>query len=216
MATVKNGMPQFNNGTPTGKNIPRGKTVNDTYRHDQTVEEAQPATGADVQMGNTTGIRARSIYRQWNAAYRGFVPHGVRLPSPTKGNLQQFEDDPETFVEEVQEPSFEPPVNVEEVDDYEQDYWGVSTFNVTTVPMLLAGIQPERTLIRMINQGPGIVWIAHNESIGSQGFPLVPMGTIFYDLELHTTREIWATQQTAQASPAQLTVLREFTKEFHQ
>lgn len=188
-----------------------GKTTGRLYEGEQTVEVPNPSE-PEPQRGNDTGISLRSLYRQWNAAYRGFVPHGVRLPSPTEGVVTEFDDNPETFVED--EPIDEPEVNIREVEEYSQDYWNPVTLNVTVVPTLIAGIDPDRTLIRIVNQGPGMVWIGHNESVLTGGFPLPPMTTTFYDLELHTTREIWAVQQSGQAGPAQLSYIREYTKEF--
>lgn len=185
-----------------------------TYEHENTVESPADMTGPDPQRGNDTGIRASSIYRYWNAAYRGFAPHGVRLPSPTTGTLEQFEDDPNTFEEDS---TAEPSADFEPVESYEQDYWNTISVQVgATQPVLVVGQDNDRTLLRMVNIGPGIVWVGHNESVLNGGFPLIPMATTFYDLELHTTREVWAIQQTAQTTPAQLSVIREYTKEFGQ
>ena len=187
------------------------KTTGRLYQGEQTVESSDPKA-PEPQRGNDNESPVRTAYKAWTAAYRGFVPHGVRLPSPQRGTDEQFEDNPETFTEELASPD-EPNIDIVEVTEYNQSYWNAVSLNVTTVPTLIAGIDPDRSLIRMLNQGPGMIYLGHNESVGLGGFPLPPMSATFYDLELHTNREIWAVQQAGQTGAAVINFIREYTKE---
>ena len=177
------------------------------YVNQQTVEN--PGTEPEPQRGNRTRLAFNTIYAHWSAAYRGFVPHGVRLPSPEKGVIAQFDDDPATFEEAAEMPPEEDAPHVD-VEPYTQVYWTSYTMNVGTTPVMIGSYNKNRKKMRLYNQGPGTVWIAHNENVANQGFPLT---SVTQPLELETSREVWAVQQTAQVGFAQVSILSEEEKE---
>ena len=184
--------------------VRNGKLTGRLQPEPQTVQE--PAEEPKPQRGNRTGIDVASIYRHWTAAYRGFVPHGIRMPSPERGMIKQFDDNPETFNEDI----VEEPEGIILVDPYEQTYFTTYTRNVGVLPVQLAAYEKTRVKLRVFNSGPGIVWISHNESVGTDGFPLTNATQPF---ELETTREVWAIQQSAQSGLAAVSVLNEYVKE---
>lgn len=186
--------------------VRNGKTTGRLYTEDQTVE--QPATEPQPQRGNKQGFDAGSIYRYWSAAYRGFAPHGIRLPSPQRGVEVQFDDNPETFEEATDEQ--EEPAKHLDIKPYTITDFKSYTANVGTTPVMVTALNDRRVKILLYNAGPGTVWIAHNENVVNQGFPLL---TTTQPLELITTREIWAVQQTGQVSLAQLSMINQYEKE---
>lgn len=181
--------------------VRNGKTTGRLYKGPNTVEE--PPLEPEIKHGTTQRYDVRSLYKHWSAAYRGFVPHGIRLPSPEKGVIEQFDNNPETFEDDKLE---EIPEGLILVEPYDQLYYTCYTMNVTTVPMMLVAYERKRVKLRIYNQGVGAVWIGQNESVQRDGFPLT---TVTQPLEMETTREVWAVSDGI----ARVSVLNEYIKE---
>lgn len=170
----------------------------------------------------------RTLFTYWNAAYRGLVPHGVRTPAPVIDD----ERDADTFEESVPTDLTQPilpgveainitPIPVVLVDDISETksrvgtYFTAYTENVQAVTTQRV-IPPQRNRIKTFlqNAGPGTVWIAQDESVGVTGFPLAAAMTM--PLELDTTREVWAIQQSGQSGVAKLSIMLLFERRIEQ
>lgn len=154
----------------------------------------------------------------WNAAYRGFVPGGYQQKPPVAtdmGDPPEFDDD----VESVVEPDSEPVDNVVPVaivDDLSHTRRRVErvittyTQNVGSVsPTQLIGRDPFRTQTIVQNLGPGIVYLGHNNAVGTGGFALGVNSVVV----LGTTRALLALQQAGQTGIAQVSVIQEYDKD---
>ena len=181
--------------------VRNGKTTGRLYQDLNTVEEPQTRE-ADRLHGNRNRVDLPSIYKHWSAAYRGFVPHGLRMPSPEKGVIEQFDDNPETFDEDKLDALPE----IVEIEPYDQTYFACYTMTVGTVPQMIVAYEKNRTKLRLYNQGAGGLWIAQNESVMRDGFPLTSTTQPF---EMETTREVWAVSDAS----ARVSILNEFTRE---
>lgn len=180
--------------------VRNGKTTGRLYKGPNTVEE--PPLEPEIQHGNVNQSPLRSIYKHWSAAYRGFVPHGIRLPSPEKGVIEQFDDNPETFAED----KLEVPPGMLLVEPYDQSYYTCYTMTIGMVPQMIVAYERKRFKLRLYNRGAGAIWIGQNESVQRDGFPLI---TATQPLEMETTREVWAVSDAS----AQVSILNEYIKE---
>lgn len=159
----------------------------------------------------------------WNAAWRGLSPGGLQQNPPEYTDIGP---DPET-VDMPDDPYVLPdnpvelqtaavPIPVVLVDDLSHTVKRVEKYNIcltanvdANTSRILIPRDPFRTQVIVQNLGPGIVYLGHNESVGSSGFSL-PLNQL---IVLGTTREVWAIQQSAQASIAQVSVLMEYDKD---
>jgi hypothetical protein len=164
-----------------------------------------------------------SVVDYWNAAYRGFVPGGLNQVAP---EITDIGPDPVT-VDMPDDPYVNPdpeveleqnivPVPVVLMDDLSHTrkrveiYPTTFTANVDGVtPRILLPRDPYRTQAIIQNLGLGSIYLGHNESVGNTGFALA-LGQL---VVLSTTRELWAIQQSAQATVAQVSVLCESARD---
>lgn len=198
--------------------------------------EEDPSDLPQEQHGNSNILTLRSIYESWNAAYRGFVPHGInpggvpgsrgRYPSPSDNSPDQNteplpfdEDDPELIPADAVPKAYQDivPIPIVLMDDYSVEKPSSGNFcifyteNVQSVSTQRIVVpQRNRTRVMLQNAGPGTVWIAQDESVGRTGFPLAAAMTA--PLSISTTREIWAIQQTAQATNAFVSIILQYSR----
>lgn len=171
-------------------------------------------------------VGLKTIYDNWKLAYRGMAPHGITKPAPY---IDEYTE-PETFdaVEtEITSPDGSPdplPFNYENVipipiviiDDLHSTRRNTETYftayqeNVQAVnSQLVVNRHNARVSLRLSNNGPGIVYLGHTESIGRSGYAMA----VNEALTLTTTRDVWAIQQAAQSGTAALSVIYEYDKE---
>lgn len=188
------------------------------------------------QHGNSNIATLRSIYENWNAAYRGFVPHGInpsgfpgsrgRYPSPSDDSPDQnteplpFDEDDPDFIPADSVPRVYqdivpiPIVLMEDLSAEKPVMGSFCTFYTENVQGVstqrIVVPQRNRSLVMLQNAGPGTVWIAQDESVGRSGFPLAAAMTA--PLLIQTTREIWAIQQTAQTSNAFVSIILQYSR----
>jgi hypothetical protein len=174
-----------------------------------------------------TGLQ--TLYDNWKLAYRGLSPHGINKPAPY---IDEYTE-PETFAEvetEYTEPDPSPdplpfnyknivPIPIVIIDDLHSTRRNTETYftayqeSVQAVnPQLIVNRHNSRVSLRLSNNGPGIVYLGHNESVSRGGYAMA----VNEALTLTTTRDVWAIQQTAQVSPAALSVMYEYDKETEQ
>lgn len=163
----------------------------------------------------------RSKYEQWLAPYRGLVPHGIRNPAPTDSAYDEPEliedSDYEITLADQKPPQSKTFVAVPVI--ITDDRTGINRStdvyhtgfqeSVGAFPKLIVGRDVTRTMIRLSNNGPGTVYISHNESVGLTGYPL----EINEAFDGHGTRDYWAVQQSGQPNPAVLGIYTEYERE---
>lgn len=179
----------------------------------------------------TTTPKAKPTYQDaWNAAYRGLVPGGLNS-SATSGApvITDVGPDPLPFDETDDEedvvpadaeppPITKPPVPVVLIDDLTvtrgntEQYFRAYQIQVGAIEsVVIAARDSSRTRLRIINMGPGDVFIGDTESVADGGY-LLPTSELS-TFDLNTTRQVWAHQETEQVSTAILSVIVEYTKE---
>jgi hypothetical protein len=188
--------------------------------------EPDEYVGVDDGPDVLTTPRRKPTYQDfWNAAYRGLVPGGIQTNNDSTapaisdsgvGTEAAPLDEKEQYVDE---PEPDPPSTILPViivDDKSRVAGSVEkfirTYTVTlnaVTPQLALAREPSRTRVVLINNGPGIAYLGHNESVGISGFPL-PINTT---LTLTTTRELWILQQSGQVSLGVVAILVEYDKE---
>lgn len=172
-------------------------------------------------------VGMRTLYDYWSAAYRGLEPHNVNSPAP----IDTQYDEPETFDDAEQESIINPdvkpnslmfkyekviPIPVVVIDDlhstrrHTETYFTAYSELVQAVnPQLVVSRHSSRISLRLSNNGPGIVYLGHNESVLLGGYAMA----VNEALTLTTTRDVWAIQQTGQVSAAALSIMYEYDKE---
>ena len=200
-------------------------------------EERDPRVNTGVedprspfQAGNF-GYLLRTLVEGWNAAYRGRMPHGVTVRPATPGaprsdapSDSQFENNPDTFEDgtpvttkepellEVKTVPIDPiPVHLVETERSAQ-FFTAYTQGVTATVDRIIPRQDYRIAARIWNAGPGIIYIAENESKGVTGLAIPVNAGGNNPVEIPTTREVWAVQQAAQSGPAQVGILLVFER----
>lgn len=141
----------------------------------------------------------------WKIPFRGFVPGGLSNSALPK--ITELDDAP---VMEESEP--ESDVRLLVVKNDIRVYFHafqIQVGDVETEQVLGNDICRRRALIR--NVGPGTVFIGATESIGRTGYGLAQI-TTQAPLEVVTTEEMWALQETGQSGTAVLHILVEFDK----
>jgi hypothetical protein len=164
-----------------------------------------------------------SVVDYWNAAYRGLVPGGINQVPP---EYTDTGPDPEP-IDQPDDPYVNPdplievqqnivPIPVVITDDISHTRIRVAKEILTYTQQILSSSSyrlvtrvPYTTQIILQNLGPGIVYLGHNESVGTSGFQL-PVGQL---IVLGTTRDVWAIQQTGQSGYAQVCVIHEYDKD---
>jgi hypothetical protein len=223
---IKRGRGGIVGGDPTSQREPAENPTNgaDNTRDNQKTNLRQRIAG------NYNRAHVKTIYDSWNAAYRGLVPHGVAAFPLTRGAAKsrapksgQHRDNPAPFEEgelpdtiadpDIVEPAVQDitPIPVILFDDMSAEFSRMNTYftayvqGVTTAVDRIISRQPNRLEVRLMNLGPGIVYIAENESKGTSGYALPAAMTA--PILLPTTREVWAVQATGSPSPAQVNIL---------
>jgi hypothetical protein len=223
---IKRGRQGIVGGDPTNRREP---VENPTDGADNTRDNQKNSLRQRIA-GNYNRAHVKTLYDSWNAAYRGLVPHGVAALPLTRGgakarapkaiqhrdNPAPFEEgdepdtiaDPDTVAPAVQDIT---PIPVIMVDDMSAEFTRMSTYwigyvqGVTTAVDRIIARQENRVDVRIMNLGPGIVYIAENESKGTTGFALPAAMTA--PILLPTTREVWAVQASGSPSAAQVNIL---------
>jgi hypothetical protein len=158
----------------------------------------------------------------WNAAFRGLSPGGWQQNPPVAtdmGDVPPFAEDVEDYIPADAPVPLQqnvPPVPVVLVDDLSHTRKRVEKFLITSTQQvnavnssIIVPRDPFRTQVVLNNLGPGIVYLGHNESVGTTGFALAVNSV----LVLGTTRAIWAIQQSAQTSLAGVSIAMEYDKD---
>lgn len=176
-----------------------------------------------MAVGNKKNGGLSSVLDYWNAAYRGFVPGGLNGIPPVGHDIgpdpEPFGQDDESYVApdsevKIQQPIAPVPVIlVEDLSHTEkrvERFIIANTANIGAVTAdLIAPRNPYRTQLIVENVGPGILYLGHNESIGTSGFAMA-VNTV---IVLGTTREVWGLQQSGQSSIAVVSVIQEYDKD---
>lgn len=178
-------------------------------------------------MANPTEKRTLQDY--WKIPFRGLVPGGLndQKDNPALPRITDIPDAPVMVDAELEtngksvlaiaEPPAALPVVI--VDDESHIIGSVRRYfhamqiqvgSVQTVQLL--GVDTSRRRVLFRNVGPGSVFIGDTESVGRSGYSLF-QSTSEPPLELITTEEIWALQETGQASNAVVHILVEFDKQ---
>jgi hypothetical protein len=174
---------------------------------------------------NPDAVRAhlKSVYKAWNAAYRGFVPGGVQMPPPDSSSEY---DEPETYADTDYDVTYADPETIDVrnivpipvviMDDLqatrrktEIDFEAGQFFVGAISPVIIVSRRGSRISLRISNNGPGIVYIGKTESYGTTGYAL----QVNEAMTLTTTKDVWAIQQTAQTGNADVSILEEYQKE---
>ena len=165
----------------------------------------------------------------WNAAFRGLSPGGWQQNPPVAtdmGDVPPFAEDVEDYIPADAPVALQQnvaPMPVVLVDDLTHTRKRVEKFLITMTqqinslaPSLIVPRNPFRTQVVLNNIGPGIVYIGNDESLtvnpqsgATNGFAMA----INSVLVLGTTREIWAIQQTAQATTGFVSIAMEYDKD---
>lgn len=223
---IKRGRQGIVGGEPTSQREP---AENPTDGADNT-RDNQKTNMRQRIAGNYNRAHVKTLYDSWNAAYRGLVPHGIAALPLTRGSTKarapkgiQFRDNPAPFEEgELADTIDSPdpttpaiqditPIPVIMVDDMSAVFSRMDTYftayvqGVGTSMDRIIARQPGRLDIRIMNLGPGIVYIAENESKGTSGFALPAAMTA--PILLPTAREVWAVQASGAPSAAQVNIL---------
>jgi hypothetical protein len=158
----------------------------------------------------------------WNAAFRGLSPGGWQQKPPVAtdaGDVPPFAEDVEDYVPAdplapIQQNIV--PIPVVLVEDISHTQKRVERFIIANTQQvnainstLIVPQNPFRTQTILNNLGPGIVYIGHNETVGAGGFSLAVNSVVV----LGTTRDLWAIQQTAQTSLANVSIIQEYDKD---
>jgi hypothetical protein len=172
-------------------------------------------------------VGLQTLYDNWKAAYRGLQPHGISKPAPYIDEYTEPETFNEAEAEEPTTPDSTPdplpfsyknviPIPIVIIDDLHSTrrtsdtYFTAYQENVQAVnPQLIVNRHNDRVSVRLSNNGPGIIYLGHNESVLRGGYAMA----VNEALTMTTTRDIWAIQQTAQSGPAALSVMYEYDRE---
>lgn len=172
-------------------------------------------------------VGLQTLYDNWKAAYRGLQPHGINQPAPYIDEYTEPETFNEAEAEEPTTPDSTPdplpfnyknviPIPIVIIDDLHSTrrtsdtYFTAYQESVQAVnPQLIVNRHNDRVSVRLSNNGPGIIYLGHNESVLRGGYAMA----VNEALTMTTTRDIWAIQQTAQTGPAALSVMYEYDRE---
>lgn len=171
----------------------------------------------------TQPSQKRTLQDYWNIAYRGFVPAGLNTSASSGAPvIQNAEHDAEPIEDDVQYVTDDPPtpeisaVPVIVLDDRKYQHtqrffraYQVQVGAVGTTQIVHA--DPCRQMIRLVNAGPGRVFLGDTESVGVSGHVMPASESV--TKELVTTRKVWAQQETGQTGPAIVHIIVEYEKE---